>query len=84
MRKDGGPAFPFATHTQDQRGVPMAHIRDGMTLRDYFAAAALQGIIAYGPDAKMMDMAEGARGGAHEARAAYAWADAMLAERSRD
>jgi len=34
--KDGGPAFPV------NQGYP------GMTLRDYFAAAALQGILASG------------------------------------
>ena len=33
---DGGPAFP----------VPSLAVDSGMTLRDYFAAAALQGLIA--------------------------------------
>jgi hypothetical protein len=54
-----------------------------MTLRDHFAAAALQGIIAHGADAPLKDMADRTRGGAHEAAAAYAWADAMLAERAK-
>ena len=33
---DGGPAFP----------VPSLAVGSGMTLRDYFAAAALQGLMA--------------------------------------
>ena len=41
---DGGPAFP--QH--------IGHVRrgdqGGMTLRDYFAAAALQGLLAYDAD----------------------------------
>lgn len=61
---DGGPAFPiFSDYAQ----------APGMTLRDYFAAAALQGMLGlYAP---------------HEythrafALAAYNYADAMLAER---
>ena len=41
---DGGPAFPRTGadgHTSPQ---------SGMTLRDYFAAAALQGLLAYDAD----------------------------------
>jgi hypothetical protein len=34
---DGGPAFPTPAGVQHN---------DGMTLRDYFAAAALQGLLA--------------------------------------
>ena len=44
-----------------------------MSLRDYFAAQALQGLLA------KTDMAE-----ASAARAAYEVADAMLAERAKD
>mgnify|MGYP000936458441 CR=1 FL=1 len=35
--KDGGPAFPSAPNTQ-----PGRYLRDGMSLRDYFAAKADQ------------------------------------------
>ena len=38
MKDTGGPAFP--THPEG------ALIHDGMTLRDYFAAKAMQGILA--------------------------------------
>lgn len=47
-------------------------VEPGMTLRDYFAAAALPQIIA-----------DGAIGMQQDCEAAYAYADAMLAERSR-
>lgn len=66
---DGGPAFP---------GNPMH--RDGMSLRDYLAAAAMQGWLAsYGDDsphpAKMESCAK------EIAIRSYAMADAMLAAR---
>lgn len=38
--KDGGPAFP---HTLDM--VSGGNVRGGMSLRDYFAAHALQGLL---------------------------------------
>lgn len=44
----------------------------GATLRDHFAAAALQGFAA-----------EGGMPGPTAAKAAYEWADAMLAERNK-
>ena len=59
----GGPAFPV------QPGGDT-----GMTLRDYFAAAALTGIIAKGED----EMYPGFR-----ASEAYALADAMLSARDQ-
>jgi len=59
---DGGPAFP--QH--------IGHVRigdqGGMTLRDYFAAAALTGMMAYGPPTCRDS----------DAREAYRLADAML------
>lgn len=41
---DGGPAFPLEDHFNDgsPRGVYL-----GMTMRDYFAAKAMQGICAH-------------------------------------
>ena len=43
---DGGAAFPYAdgVYANGQK----AHGSSGMTLRDYFAAAALQGLLASG------------------------------------
>ncbi len=65
----GGPAFP--TDSAAQVGNQTWHF-EGMTLRDYFAAHALQGIIAKGED-EMFPVARAAE--------AYALADAMLKAR---
>jgi hypothetical protein len=66
MKDTGGPAFPHSRLGSDA---------DGMTLRDYFAAKAMQGLLsARNPMlTKIADIVEGA----------YAMADAMLAERSK-
>jgi hypothetical protein len=69
---DGGPAFP----TMD----PNEHYRlMGMTLRDYFAAAALQGNLA----GQSIDVGyyEGKDAWNKAAKDAYAVADAMLKAR---
>ena len=62
---DGGPAFPR----------DLSHDYAGMSLRDYFAAKALSGLLAGVPE-------EGS-GYSHDqyAEDAYAFADAMLKER---
>jgi len=66
--KNGGPAFPDSDGQTDYTG--------GMTLRDYFAAKAMQAMInnyvEYGYD-----------GYADLANDAYKLADAMLAEREK-
>jgi hypothetical protein len=67
----GGPAFP---HTE-ANGANSGDV--GMTLRDYFAAQAMQGLIASPrgtPDGK--DATD-----AYYAKAAYVMADAMLKAR---
>lgn len=40
----GGPAFPIQ-HQEDRDGNVITYTHDGMTLRDYFAAKALQSLI---------------------------------------
>ena len=68
--KNGGPAFPF----REQDGEGGYQRFPGMSLRDYFAAAAMQGMLA-SPD-----------GDGHIERyavGAYQIADAMLAARER-
>jgi hypothetical protein len=75
---DGGQAFPvqLVEHVS-------AHNHPGMTLRDYFAAAALQGILA-SFDVTSRRRAEVEPEIMHRiAPAAYLLADAMLAERER-
>jgi len=57
---------------------------DGMTLRDYLAAKALQGIIMATADYEVVNaVATQVKGGALESKAAYQWADAMMAERDK-
>jgi hypothetical protein len=58
----GGPAFPYGTAYA------------GMTLRDYFAAKAMQGFVS-DPDWRVDMMPD------ETARAAYTQADAMLSAR---
>jgi hypothetical protein len=60
----GGPAFPHITED----------CRDGMTLRDYFAAKAMQAFVS-DPDWRSDMMLN------ETARVAYAQADAMLKAR---
>ena len=57
----GGPAFPHSTNSTLSW--------EGMTLRDYFAAKAMQGILFEGLDS------------AETAKHAYEMADAMLKAR---
>jgi hypothetical protein len=71
QHNDGGPAFPV---TPTDRGGQCAPTEYGMTLRDYFAAKAMQGLLA-SPHADP-------RGGATVlAESAYIVADAMIAAR---
>ena len=70
---DGGAAFPVPpVHLNVWNGDPhWSFPYTGMTLRDYFAAAALQGMLAY----------YHGYGSFYAAGSAYQYADAMLAER---
>lgn len=63
----GGPAFP---HIDSGCG----RFEAGMTLRDYFAAKAMQGMMADGQVLKLV-------GDSELAKAAYAIADVMLKAR---
>jgi hypothetical protein len=66
--KTGGPAFPATNHH--------GHKLEGMTLRDYFAAKAIQGMFASGNLPKSIQDDE-------LASAAYEFADAMLKAREQ-
>lgn len=68
MSSDGGPAFLVSTDSPYNRG---------MSLRDCFAAHALQGFLAQSLGTAMGSRPEIA------AEYAYVIADAMLAERSK-
>lgn len=69
---DGGPAFPV--HTID------GALAWGMSLRDYFAAAALQGLLA--TPAPVKENGKPIEGPNGYAVGAYRFADAMLRARS--
>lgn len=63
---DGGPAFPRPiSHTQGE----VYEAQDGLSLRDYFAAKAITGMVEFNGDPKIM------------AEWAYKIADAMLSAR---
>lgn len=47
MSKDGGTAFPYAYSIERSDGISESHFSEGgMTLRDYFAARAINGLIS--------------------------------------
>lgn len=95
--RDGGPAFP-RPHSWDESPVTGIHegdriephsAQDGMTLRDYFAAAALTGYRAGMAHEAQMDpltkTTPSVRVAVCESVAGWAYrdADAMLAERAK-
>ena len=42
---NGGPAFPFSHEIEsDKPGMRAVYVEEGMSLRDYFAAKAMQGL----------------------------------------
>jgi hypothetical protein len=67
MKPGEEPAFPAYVETEDTKW-------DGMSIRDYFAAAALTGILS---------TCKGEASATLVASGAYGFADAMLAARER-
>lgn len=74
---DGGRAFP-RPHSTDATNDFVYHGEDGMSLRDYFAAKAMHGYMAY---IASMETASMSRSHNEIAQEAYSIADAMLAAR---
>lgn len=72
---DGGPAFPVNYAYRPKEGA----YGDGMSLRDWFAGQAMQGLLA--SDRKFGKPSETL--GEAVARNAYEFADAMIAARAR-
>ena len=68
--KDGGPAFPVAAADSPRTGP-----HPGMSLRDYFAAAALTGMHGWFGNTPIVNEVA--------ASWAYEIADAMIAERDK-
>lgn len=75
--EDGGTAYPY--REQDCNGQYRDHF--GMTLRDYFAAAALPALVKHCAARIIMDAYVHNKIPNDIAKAAYATADAMLAAR---
>lgn len=69
----GGPAFP-QVDLKDAYGMLVPDRQSGMTLRDYFAAKAMQAYLTAPDTGWSFDEVAGA---------AYEMADAMLEERSK-
>ena len=67
----GGPAFPYEYFDKQ---LNQNRIAVGMTLRDYFAAKAMQGYVGQGKSYDFADIAQ----------ASYQMADAMLSARSTE
>jgi len=82
--KDGGSAFPKQPTYKMPQGVEMIVEQGGMTLRDYFAAAALIGYrCAYWQWYQRVGNEGNFAGPEELARFAYQDADAILAEREK-
>ena len=81
-KDNGGPAYPAPDAARARFGETESDAFMGMTLRDYLAAKAMQGMLAYPGDEQ--------RGSHHNnndydgvSSMAYAYADAMLEERAK-
>jgi hypothetical protein len=75
-RTDGGPAFPCVKTRRTYVTDPDVHSIGGMTLLDYFAAKAMQGMLAeIGPDEILDEDVV--------SETAYGIAAKMIAERQR-
>jgi hypothetical protein len=70
------PAFPLHNHGAQTLGL---HVT-GMSLRDYMAAAALQGLLA-NPKLQQQILKEGGAHGGWIESSAWAFADAMMKAR---
>ena len=76
--KTGGPAFPLAAVTTLNGDTDGGW--NGMTLRDWFAGQALQGLLA-NPKLQQAIMDHGGALGGWIESSAFGFADAMIAER---
>jgi len=94
MRKDtGGPAFPAGVVRKSRpihdpgAGFVVTDIteprHEGMFLRDFFAAKAMEAILQCDFPSKIPDKDTGLTVGEYVAKKAYTMADAMLAEREK-
>lgn len=78
----GGPAFP-GPYVNDKGGLEAVWKQGGMTLRDYFAAKAMQGLIAHEERAKPLASCNLGDFDVRVSVCAYRYADAMLKAREQ-
>ena len=80
-KDDGGLAFSTEIDAEDSKGYPITgKIIGGMSLRDWFAGMALQGILAESSHPQSTGSWKQAK---EFAKTAYEFSDAMLAERKK-
>ena len=82
-KDNGGPAFPFGQTDEQSGQLVNGWGSEGMTLRDYFAAKAMQGIISGGGLGFMGWHPSNWDSSKSLAKSAYEMADAMLLERAK-
>jgi len=72
------------TMSQNEKAFPISssHYEHGMDLRDYFAAKAIQGLLA-NPKLSNQILKEGGAFGGWIEKSAYGWADAMMKAREQ-
>lgn len=83
MKDDSGPAFPevFSEFSEARNALTAVYSAGGISLRDYFAAAALPGIVTGSFAASPLFGRGWPDGWEDPAAMAYLAADAMLKER---
>lgn len=86
-KNDGGPAFPVQTQSVQERGVLTHETVGGLSMRDYFAIKALQGLLACNNDDDYEEETQKRNDYAaycdNFAESAYDMADAMLRARQK-
>lgn len=77
---NGGPAFPESDFVVGRSGKSLGFSHSGMTLRDYFAAKAMQALIQRAPTGSSFGVSHKTTNESY-CLASYAIADAMLRAR---
>jgi len=73
MKDTGGHAFPHQLDIPNEYGINIRHRSRGMTLRDWFAGMAMQGMLSASENYQTIELA----------KYAFDVADAMIQERSK-
>jgi hypothetical protein len=82
QKDDGGPAYPWTYMDRDSMGQEVTREQGvGMTLRDYFAAAALQGLCS---SQELLERYWDNGGVSKATKECYVMADAMIAARKEE